>query len=244
MTEHTVARLTRITGGAQLARTLAREGVRTLADMRTPGVWSRLSEEARDNVTYNPRRQIPLAKADAIVAEVKRRMRLRTDGRLQRAGIISVGSVRRRAATVKDLDFLVMLPPSVDADSIKVVSMGLAPPGPRDRLEIAVAYAAGTKKHSLMLRYTEPGQRPWYMRSDFFITAAAARPYALFHYTGPTSYNIRTRALAKRKGWKLNQYGLFDAKTGERVRLSARIHTEEGLARFLGVTYRPPQNRR
>lgn len=33
----------------------------------------------------------------------------------------------------------------------------------------------------------------------------------LLHHTGPYQFNILLRGLAKQKGWKLSQYGLFDA---------------------------------
>jgi DNA polymerase/3'-5' exonuclease PolX len=75
------------------------------------------------------------------------------------------------------------------------------------------------------------------------MTTTAEKPFALFHYSGPATYNIRTRALAKRHGWLLNQYGLFSIATGRRVPGSANIRTERDLAEFLGVTFRHPRDR-
>ena len=46
---------------------------------------------------------------------------------------------------------------------------------------------------------------------DLFFIKKKELPYMMFHYMGPRSYNIRTRAYAKRKGWLLNQYGLWYA---------------------------------
>lgn len=37
----------------------------------------------------------------------------------------------------------------------------------------------------------------------------------LLHHTGPNGFNIKLRSMAKKKGWKLNEYGLFDRETGE-----------------------------
>ena len=77
----------------------------------------------------------------------------------------------------------------------------------------------------------------------------------LFHYIGPRSYNIRTRAYAKKKGWLLNQYGLWknlleknllekSKNKLKRVKGTANIKTEKQLTNFLGLTYRLPNNRK
>lgn len=89
---------------------------------------------------------------------------------------------------------------------------------------------------------------------DVFVALERERPFALFHYTGPRSYNVRTRAHAKRRGWLLNQYGIFyetppgpasgrGKKKSRRVRGSAGLRTEAEVARFLGLTVRPPSDR-
>jgi DNA polymerase/3'-5' exonuclease PolX len=79
---------------------------------------------------------------------------------------------------------------------------------------------------------------------DLFLATPAELPFALFHLTSPRAYVIRIRAFAKKvRGWKLTQYGLFYADSGRRVRGSSRIRTQEQLAAFLGVTWRPPAAR-
>lgn len=55
--------------------------------------------------------------------------------------------------------------------------------------------------------------------------------------TGPAGANIGHRASAKKKGWLLNQYGLFDAK-GHRI-----ANTEKGIYEKLGLAYRKPEDR-
>jgi len=146
---------------------------------------------------------------------------------------------------VKDIDFLVVVPAGDEAEFERVLAAAaLRPPRPADRVAIADTYAAGSRRRSLILRAEGRGQaRAQNYRSDFFVTTADERAYALYHYTGSRDYNIRTRAHAKRLGWLLNQYGLFDAASGHRVRGTAAIRTERDLARFLGVTYHPPRAR-
>jgi DNA polymerase (family 10) len=76
-----------------------------------------------------------------------------------------------------------------------------------------------------------------------FRTTPRELPFALFHYTGPAAYNVRTRAHAKRLGFRLNQYGLFGRGTGRRARGSIGLRTEAQIARRLGLTARPPRDR-
>jgi len=232
-----VGRLAAIIGmggqGRALARTLAREGVRSRTHLRRAAVLARLPREARSRVLYSPVVRVPAATARIIADEVVRRARVRIGGRLRHLEIIPVGSVRRGATTVKDVDFLVVAPPASVDEALAGIELRGA-----GRVTIADNYAAGGRRRSFMLRF---GRRHY--RSDFFVTTPAEKPYALYHFTGPSAYNIRVRAVAKRRGWLLNQYGLFVAATREPVRGSSAVATERDLAEFIGVTYRLPADR-
>jgi DNA polymerase (family 10) len=59
---------------------------------------------------------------------------------------------------------------------------------------------------------------------------------AMIYFTGSKAHNVRIREMAVRAGLKLNEYGLFDAKSGEL--LAAR--TEEKVYQRLGLSYIPP----
>jgi DNA polymerase/3'-5' exonuclease PolX len=231
--------------GEALARTLAREGARTRADLKRPAVLARLPAESRANVLYNPSRSVPLAAARAVMAEVKRRLVFRPAGapRPLRFEVIPVGSVRRQASRVKDMDFLVVVPAALAARAPAMLAAATLRRG--GGVTIADTYAAGARRRSLILRADggPAGGRARHYRSDLFLALEDEKPYALFHYTGSARYNIRTRAFAKKKGWLLNQYGLFDALTKKRVRGTAGIRSEQDLAGFLGVRYRAPTDR-
>jgi DNA polymerase (family 10) len=62
---------------------------------------------------------------------------------------------------------------------------------------------------------------------------------ALQYFTGSKAHNIRTREIAVRKGLKLSEYGLFDAKTGELI----VARTEEDVYERLGLPWIPPTMR-
>jgi hypothetical protein len=228
--------------GVALAKRLAREGVRTRADLKKPAVLARLPREAQANVLYPPVRQIPLSVAEAVVAQLGRRLVIP----VANCEVVPVGSVRRKAPRVKDLDVLIITPAGSEAlvgRALSTIALRRAA-RPADSAEIVDTYISGKRRRSLVLRVREPGhRRARYYHVDLFASTQAERPFAMFHYTGSTAYNIRTRAFAKRKGWRLNQYGLFDVSTGRRVRGSSAIRTEKELARFLGVSYREPTDR-
>jgi len=62
---------------------------------------------------------------------------------------------------------------------------------------------------------------------------------ALVYFTGSKQHNIELRSLAISKGWKLNEYGLEDSKTGKVL----AGKTEEEVYRKLGLGYIPPELR-
>ena len=53
---------------------------------------------------------------------------------------------------------------------------------------------------------------------DIFLATKAEKHFALLHFTSSKQFLMRTRAHAKKLGYKLNQYGLFNAKTLREVR--------------------------
>jgi DNA polymerase (family 10) len=62
---------------------------------------------------------------------------------------------------------------------------------------------------------------------------------ALLYFTGSKEHNVKLRERAKQKGWKLNEYGLFDLKSHRQ--LAGR--TEEQIYALLGLQYIPPELR-
>jgi DNA polymerase/3'-5' exonuclease PolX len=233
-----VERLSAIIGrGAQgrvLARAFAREGARTRADLKRRDRLARLPVEAQANVLYAPSRHVPLAEARAVASAVGRDILFGFDGTRRRAAaVFPVGSVRRQESYVADLDFLVVTPPGM------LSSIAFRP---GSHISLATAYGQGKRHWSVILR-SSIGGRPKHYRADFFVATPEEAPFALYHLTGSRRYNIRIRAYAKRKGWLLNQYGLFSQATGRRVPGSNLIHSEGDLIRFLGVTPREPHNR-
>ena len=173
---------------------------------------------------------ISLALANQIGTEIGRR--LVSDAAL--VELVPVGSVRRKEAHVKDLDFLLVV-----RAIPKTIALGLA------AARGGVVRALLPRSKATAVRHVSSSveiKAGFSAQVDFFVCTPKEKPFMLFHYTGSKAYNVRTRAFAKRKKWKLNQYGVY-LFSGAPVRGSGLIRTEQDLVEFLGVTFRPPEDR-
>ena len=130
------------------------------------------------------------------------------------------GSLRRMQETIGDIDLLVAsedAPAVMDAfTSSKLVERVIA----HGETKSSVRTNRGLQ---VDLRVIEPG-----------VWGAA-----LQYFTGSKAHNIRTREIAVRKGLKLSEYGLFQAKSGKLI----VAETEEEVYERLGLPWIPPTMR-
>lgn len=211
--------------GPSRAAQLRKEGVETLSDLRKRG--ARLPKVTRLFLRHPVARKIPLDRAQEILREARRRLRFGGRRRPTRVA----GSVARGAAHSEDLDLLVVAPPGA-LDEVSLAPGGL--------LEIVATFASGDRRRSMIVRW-----RGRNYQLDLFRTTPDELPYALFHWTSPREYVIRTRAHAKRQGLVLNDRGLWreGASPLRRARGTRKIRTVRQLAKRLGVRYRAPAAR-
>ena len=128
------------------------------------------------------------------------------------------GSFRRRKETIGDVDILV-----VSNEPEKVVEKFLK------MKNIAYVYAKGDTKCSIKL---ENG-----LDVDLRIVEEKSFGAALMYFTGSKEHNIELRQIAIKKGYKLNEYGLFkDEKF-----IAGK--TEEEVYAKLGLEWIPPELR-
>jgi DNA polymerase (family 10) len=127
------------------------------------------------------------------------------------------GSLRRGKSTIGDLDLL-----STD----KRVTDALAGcPG------VAQVLESGPKRTSVKLK--EGAQ------VDVRVFGESELGAAMLYFTGSKDHNIAMRNLAIEHGWKLNEYGLFDNKSGKRLAGAS----EEEVFKKLGLQFIPPELR-
>ena len=134
------------------------------------------------------------------------------------AQIVTVGSVRRGAETSGDLDILA-----------SGAETGLADAFTRFP-QVERVLANGGSKASVLLRGG--------FQADLRIVAPDQRGAALQYFTGSKAHNIALRDRALERGWKLNEYGLFDADDR-----SMAGRTEEEIYTALGLAFIAPELR-
>ena len=130
------------------------------------------------------------------------------------------GSLRRCRETIGDLDILATATnaaPVMDA----FVSMG----------KVATVIGKGPTKSSVILNSG--------IHVDLRVVPDDGFAAAAHYFTGSKEHNTEVRAIAKKRGYKLNEYGLYKNDSDEVIPLA----TEESLFEFLGMDFVPPELR-
>jgi DNA polymerase (family 10) len=97
--------------------------------------------------------------------------------------------------------------------------------------EVAQVLAKGTTKSSVLLADS--------LQVDLRVVEEKSYGAALQYFTGSKDHNVTLRNLAIRKGYKLNEYGLFDKKTEKFI----AGKTEEEIYKKIGFPYIEPELR-
>jgi DNA polymerase (family X) len=132
---------------------------------------------------------------------------------------VAVGSLRRGSETCGDLDVL-----AIGGEPALIDAFVRNPVAER-------VLGRGDTKGSVLLRGG--------YQADLRLVPRGSRGAALQYFTGSKAHNIALRDLAMARGWKLNEYGLFDNATGRPV----AGETEEGIYEALGLAFVPPELR-
>ncbi|MGA2963067.1 MAG: DNA polymerase/3'-5' exonuclease PolX [Candidatus Korobacteraceae bacterium] len=136
------------------------------------------------------------------------------------------GSLRRGRETVGDLDLLITGPCCAQpAERDALIERILQFPG------IADVLARGENKVSFKLRSG--------MQIDVRILPPDSFGAALQYFTGSKAHNVALRQRALKRGFTLNEYGLFTLEGNERV----AGDTEEEIYGKLGLDWIPPELR-
>jgi len=128
------------------------------------------------------------------------------------------GSYRRGNTILKDLDFIIIPTKTLSypADKVKIIK-------------------SGEKKVKLL--YNSPGINR-YIPIDILITNKKSLPASILYFTGSKNFNIQIRIKAREKGWKLNEYGVFNS-SGKFIPVSS----ERALLKKIYGKYVKPEDR-
>jgi DNA polymerase (family X) len=130
-----------------------------------------------------------------------------------------VGSLRRQAETIGDIDIL-----AISSRPEEVMEAFTAMP------QVEKVLLHGNKKSEVLLKCG--------LQVDLRVFEKECFGAAMIYFTGSKQHNIELRRIAIHKGYKLNEYGLFDRK-GRTV----AGRTEEEVYEKLGFRFIPPERR-
>lgn len=132
--------------------------------------------------------------------------------------ISPAGSIRRKKEVVKDIDFIASVKDKKKAGDF-FASLE----------EVEKIIAQGETKVSVLLKSG--------INVDLRIVDDDEYTYALHHFTGSMEHNTILRSLAKKKGLKINEYGIFR----DEKRIECKDETE--FYKTLNLNYIPPELR-
>ena len=130
------------------------------------------------------------------------------------------GSLRRMKETIGDLDIL-----TSSTDPEAVMDYFVQYP------EVTTVLAKGTTKSSVLLNDN--------LQVDLRVVEEKSYGAALQYFTGSKEHNVTLRGYAIKKGFKLNEYGLFDKDTEKYI----AGKSEEEIYKKIGMQYIEPELR-
>lgn len=132
--------------------------------------------------------------------------------------LIAAGSYRRRKETVGDLDILATVKKS--SDIVKRLA---------NYEEVAEVASHGKTRSTVHLKSG--------LQVDLRVVPDVSYGAALHYFTGSKSHNIALRAIAQKRGEKINEYGVYK---GDK-RIAGK--TEEEIYKHFGLAFVPPELR-
>lgn len=186
----------------------------------------------KDLEGFGERSEEEIAKGISLLESSKGRMLLGTalpeaeliKDKLLKSGLVEkaiiCGSTRRMKETVGDLDILII---SNKAGKVMDFVTGLT--------EVNSTVLKGPTKTTVMLKIG--------LSCDFRLVDKDSFGAAVQYFTGNKDHNVKLREIAIRKGYKLNEYGLFNRKNAN----AAKGLSEDRIYDILGLDCMEPEMR-
>jgi len=155
-----------------------------------PGMGAKTEENILRGISLYraSRTRILLGRALPLVEEVIAELKSKASSWIDR--ISSAGSLRRGKETIGDIDILIS---AKDSSSVMNVFTHLSC--------VEEILAKGETKSNILTRQD--------LQIDLRVVSPDSFGAALQYFTGSKSHNINLRGRAARKGWKINEYGVF-----------------------------------
>jgi DNA polymerase/3'-5' exonuclease PolX len=185
--------------------------------LKRAAFFNDLHTATKIDLLYKPLKEIPRNVITMLEKEMKKY--------LSAAQFDIAGSYRRGKSMSHDID-IVMLN---DVDIMKI-----------NRSDVIYAHPPYAKGAHKITQLMDVGKSR--VKVDIFLTTQREYMFALLFAIGSGQFNIRMRSIAKRKGFLLNQHGLYKKDCeGKLVRIA--VKTEKDLFKKLNIKYIEPKER-
>lgn len=236
-----IEELTKVEGiGRVIAKKMVvKHKIKSVADLKKK--WKEGKIELNDNILiglkfygkFEP--NIPRKEITATQKLIKRII-----GRIDKNLIVVVaGSYRRGKATSNDIDLLVTHKKLITDEDVKKSGTNYLE-RVVDELKKGgvivedITFKSRRTKYRGFSRYKDNPIR----RIDIIFVPYLSYYPALLYFTGSSTFNVRMRAIAKKKGYKLNEHGLFKDGTN-----FIKVNSEKNIFDELGMEYVEPVDR-
>lgn len=153
------------------------------------------------------------------------------------------GSYRRKKKTSNDIDVLItnkLLPKKINLNSKKNYLQGIVNHLKEKKFIIDDMDNKGKIKYMGFCKYKNKPVR----RIDIRLIPYESRSTALLYFTGSKEFNEKIRKIAKKKNYKLNEYGLYKISTDDKKTMKQiKLTCEKDIFDILGVDYLEPHER-
>lgn len=217
-----IKNLTKIMGiGNTKANELVDRGLNNINQITQKKYKELLPEQTKTYLSVKPIEKIPRK----VVTDMKSFIL-----GLSKEEIIIVGSYRRGAKFLNDIDIMVV------SDDKKILEKIIKSLNNKSKKGDVYPYISGENKLSVLLKW-----KGKFYKLDFFRTPKRSKWAMLLYSTGSKENNIKMRGRAKTKGFLLNQNGLYNRKT--KKLLNGNIKNENYFFYKLGLEYKEPKDR-
>lgn len=229
--------------GEVKADELISAGLKTIAQLKTKKFQALIPEVTQKMLVHPPDRLIP---HDSIKMVEPAILSL-CDSKDNCMSTVLVGSYRRRTATSRDIDVMVV------SDDEKILEIWLARTRSTFGNDNVIPYAAGPDKLSVLVRFDQifptnrtsptnrasPNKKLGVYKLDVFRAPSDKAHSMMLYATGSKGFNIIMRKKAKEMKMLLNQDGLFDRETNKPIPTA----NEHDIFETLGMDYKEPWER-
>lgn len=218
-------------------------GIHTLADLLKAHASKRITLTATQQLGIEHHldlsTRIPREEMEMIGKQICDRAgaitRVGADAHTHKTTCEIMGSYRRGARDSGDVDLIVQVPTNKLADIHQQIAHEL-----RKSVEFVAMVSAGTSRITFLWRIAPPAQATTtnkVRQVDILLCPRETYFAALLYFTGSAVFNEAMRGLAKARGFRLNQNGLY--RNGRSIAVSS----EEEIFRVIGLNYVPPHDR-